>query len=253
MRMPKRPDLDLATPETHLVGQIRRERAREGTRRMPRLNGTEIQRRAPVRKNHNVCGDISPIGPLQVRDLRVEPGEIRRVRLVVRADVPAGGMVEIIEPDAHRSLVFRGDAGEEAAAEDDHVGAGQPERGAVEEDEFTPHPPGYVTIADVSFKRAQDVEGGGPAGMICFVVPRDEEYGAEAGELAGEEGEAGVLVRGDVAHVAEEGEVGCSGHDVEDVVGLWGFQVQVGEDLDRQFGVLIMQCEHAKVMEGSVF
>ena len=39
-------------------------------------------------------------------------------------------------------------------------------------------------------------------------------------------------MRGDVADVAEEGEVGCVRDDGEDVVGFWGFEMEVRDDLE---------------------
>ena len=130
-------------------------------------------------------------------------------------------MEEVVEPEADGHTTFGRDGRKEAAAQDGDVGVGQPEGGAVEQDELSQR----RVLADVLFEGAEDVESVGPVGIVRFVVAEDEEHGAELVELEGQEGEVVVLVRCDVAHVAEQRQVGCLGDDLEDIVGFWGLQM----------------------------
>lgn len=95
---------------------------------MPRLDRTNIQRWAPMRKDDDIN-----IGLFKVCDLRVEPGKIPRMRLVVHADVPVAGLEKVIEPAVDRHLSFRRDGRKEAAVQNGNVRAGQLEGCVVEQ------------------------------------------------------------------------------------------------------------------------
>ena len=140
-------------------------------------------------------------------------------------------MVEVVEAEADigSGLGAGRDGGEQAAAEEGDGRTRETKDGAVEQDEGAE---GGVGARGV-LEGAQDGERGGPAGVVGVVVAGHEEHGVEAGELDGEEGQAGAFVDGDVADVAEEGERGGDGGDGVEVVGLGAFEVEVGEDLDR--------------------
>lgn len=156
--------------------------------------------------------------------------------LVVRGHVPPVDLVEIVEAHADGHLALGRDVGEEAAAEDDGlIGVGEAEDGAVEEDEVAEGGV-FVGRGGVLLEGVQDGESFGPAGMVGFVVAEDEHDGLELAQLSRQEGEEIIFVGGDVADVAEQGEVRRLGLDLEDVVGLADFKVQVGDNLDRHFG-----------------
>jgi hypothetical protein len=63
--------------------------------------------------------------------------------------------------------------------------------------------------------------------VVGFVVAEDEKDSAELSDLFLEEGEAIVLVRGNVTDVAQQCQIGRFWSDLEDVVAFWSLQVEV--------------------------
>ena len=132
MRMAKYPKFDLFAFEAYLLGQVRRESARDRTPSMPWVDRTNIQRGAPVREDHEL-----DIRFFMVCDLSVQPGKVPLMGLVVHADMPVTGMEKVIEPEAGRHFIFRRDGRKEAAPQDDKLRVWQPVDCTVEQDKLS--------------------------------------------------------------------------------------------------------------------
>lgn len=163
-----------------------------------------------MREDHDVAS-------FECRDLRVEPCKVSLVCLIVRGGVPVCDMKKVVEAEANGHLALCRDGGEETATEHGDVRIWQTKGCAVEEDKV----PQRRVLADMLLERAEDGERFDPVGVIGFVVPGDEQHGAELLELPGEEVEVVIFVRYCVADVAEQRKVGRSWCDLEDVVGFW--------------------------------
>ena len=107
----KRPQFDFVTLEACLTAQLRRESARDRTPSMPWLNRANIQRWAPVREDHDL-----DVRLFKLCNLRIEPGKIALMHLIVHVDVPIIGVEKVIESEANRHLIFGRDERKEAAA-----------------------------------------------------------------------------------------------------------------------------------------
>ena len=176
MRMAKRPNLDFVTLEACLAGQICRESGSDRAPSMLCFKRTNILRWAPVREDHDL-----DVRVFEVRDLRIEPGKIPFMRVVMHANIPVASVVKVVEPERNGGVVLRRNRREEAAAQNGNVRVWQPERSAVEQDKVSKR----LVLSDVLFEGEKDIESGRPVGMIRFMIARDEEYGAEIIELQG--------------------------------------------------------------------
>lgn len=56
-----------------------------------------------MRENHDL-----DVGLLKIRNLRIEPGNVLLVRLVVRVDIPVANLIKVVEPEAGGHVVFKG-------------------------------------------------------------------------------------------------------------------------------------------------
>ncbi|EXJ89553.1 hypothetical protein A1O3_02620 [Capronia epimyces CBS 606.96] len=191
---------------------------------MPRIDCTNIQRWAPVRKDHDL-----DVGSFKVDDLRIEPSKIPLMRQVMLTDIPVTSLEKVVEPHADSHLIFDRDGRKEATTQDSDVRAWQPEGRTVEQDKLSQR----FVLVNVLFESAKNIEGIRPVRVIRFMITGDEEHSAELMELEGQKGKIVVLVDRNVSHIAKQRQVGRLWDDLEDIVAFWSLQMEIGENPDR--------------------
>ena len=142
-------------------------------------------------------------------------------------------MIEIIQAETDSFNLFLEDLGEQSAAENAES-RGQIIAGLIEEDEVAESLAPRERLVDLGFKSFGSELYFGPAAVIWFVIPKNQEYNAKGFDLVAEKVEEALVL--DVANVPDQCEVWCFGSDVEDVICCWGFQMEIGDDLELRLG-----------------
>ena len=130
----------------------------------------------------------------------IKPFEVSSVRFLVRFHWPIPNMIEIIQAETDTFYLFWGDLGEQSAAKNSES-RGQIIASLVEEDEVAESLALLERLVGVDFKLFGSGLCFGPAAVIWFVIPKNQEYNAKGFDLVAEKVEEALVL--DVANVPD--------------------------------------------------
>ena len=111
MSVTERPNFEILVLEAWLARQIRREATADWTRAMPGIDRANVSGWTPMRED-----DSCRVQLLQMSDFGIEPGNSPQVCLIMRLNIPAVDLEEVVEAEADRLFLFRWDRREETTA-----------------------------------------------------------------------------------------------------------------------------------------